>query len=47
MVRRQSERGEIEIVWTFVEESLWVYRKKVAEDGAARQEENRTAKEEV
>uniref|UniRef100_A0A8C4XE35 C2H2-type domain-containing protein n=1 Tax=Erpetoichthys calabaricus TaxID=27687 RepID=A0A8C4XE35_ERPCA len=38
---RQSQRGEIALVWTCAEERCWVYWEKDAKDRAAREEEKR------
>lgn len=35
-VWRQSERGQIEMVWTCAEERRWVYREKDAEGWSCR-----------
>lgn len=35
------------MVWSRVDKECWIYREKNAEDGTAREEEKRKAKEEV
>ena len=43
----RNTRGKTEVVWTCMEEILWLYLEKYTEDGVARKEETGKAKNEV